>query len=94
MRYFLAQVLQFQFHRALCQKAGFNGPLHECSIYGNKAAGEAFRKMLAMGASEPWQEALFALTGQREMDASAILAYFAPLHKWLEEQNKGEQCGW
>jgi peptidyl-dipeptidase A len=94
MRYFLAAVLQFQFHRALCAKAGFSGPLHECSIYGNKDAGAAFRKMLAMGASRPWQEALFALTGQREMDASAILEYFAPLRKWLEEQNKGEQCGW
>ena len=87
-------VLQFQFHRALCKKAGWTGPLHECSIYGNKEAGEAFKKMLAMGASKPWQDALFELTGQREMDATAILEYFAPLQKWLEEQNKGEQCGW
>ncbi|HEX5061211.1 MAG TPA: M2 family metallopeptidase [Kofleriaceae bacterium] len=94
MRYFLAAVLQFQFHRALCQKAGFKGPLNECSIYGNKEAGEAFKKMLAMGASKPWQDALFELTGQREMDATAILEYFAPLQKWLEEQNKGQQCGW
>jgi len=94
MRYFLAAVLQFQFHRALCKKAGFTGPLHECSIYGSKAAGEVFRKMLAMGASKPWQEALYELTGQREMDASAIVEYFAPLQKWLEEQNMGQQCGW
>jgi peptidyl-dipeptidase A len=94
MRYFLAAVLQFQFHRALCQKAGFTGPLHECSIYGNTAAGDAFKSMLAMGASKPWQDALFALTGQREMDASAILAYFAPLQNWLEAQNRGKQCGW
>ena len=94
MRYFLAHVLQFQFHRALCKKAGISGPLHECSIYGNKDAGEVFRKMLAMGASKPWQDALFSLTGQREMDASAILEYFAPLQNWLEEQNKGERCGW
>ncbi len=94
MRYFLAAVLQFQFHRALCKKAGFTGPLHECSIYGNKEAGEAFKKMLAMGASKPWQDALQELTGQREMDATAILEYFAPLQKWLEEQNKGQECGW
>jgi peptidyl-dipeptidase A len=94
MRYFLARVLQFQFHRALCKKAGWTGPLHECSIYGNKAAGEAFKKMLAMGASKPWQDALFELTGQREMDATAMVEYFAPLQKWLEEQNKTEQCGW
>ncbi|HEY4239414.1 MAG TPA: M2 family metallopeptidase [Kofleriaceae bacterium] len=94
MRYFLAAVLQFQFHRALCKAAGFTGPLHECSIYGNKAAGAQFEKMLAMGASKPWQDALFTLTGERDMDASAILEYFAPLQKWLEEQNKGQSCGW
>lgn len=94
MRYFLAAVLQFQFHRALCKKAGFTGPLNECSIYDNKAAGEAYAKMLAMGASKPWQDALFELTGERDMDASAILQYFAPLQAWLEQQNKGQQCGW
>ena len=94
MRYFLARILQFQFHRALCKKAGFTGPLNECSIYGNKAAGEAYIKMLKMGSSKPWQDALFELTGQRDMDASAILEYFAPLQKWLENENKGQQCGW
>jgi peptidyl-dipeptidase A len=94
MRYFLAHILQFQFHRALCRKAGFTGPLYQCSIYGSKAAGEAYARMLSLGASKPWQDALEALTGEREMDASAILEYFAPLQKWLEEQNKGQQCGW
>ncbi|MGE5180957.1 MAG: M2 family metallopeptidase [Acidobacteriota bacterium] len=94
MRYFLAAVYQFQFQRALCKKAGFTGPLHECSIFGNKAAGDAYGKMLALGASRPWQDALFELTGERDLDASAILEYFAPLQKWLEEQNKGQQCGW
>jgi peptidyl-dipeptidase A len=94
MRYFLARILQFQFHRSLCKKAGHTGPLHECSIYGNKDAGAAYIDMLKLGASKPWQEALFALTGQREMDATALLEYFSPLQKWLEEQNKGQQCGW
>ncbi len=94
MRYFLAAVLQFQFHRSLCKKAGFTGPLHECSIYNNKAAGDTYWKLLTMGASKPWQDALFELTGERQMDATAILEYFAPLQKWLEEQNKGQTCGW
>lgn len=94
MRYFLAAVLQFQFHRALCKKAGFTGPLHECSIYNNKAAGDAYWKMLQLGASRPWQDVLFELTGEKQMDATAILEYFAPLQKWLEEQNKGQSCGW
>ena len=94
MRYFLAAVLQFQFHKALCAKAGYQGALYECSIYGNKDAGAAYMKMLSLGASKPWQDALFELTGTREMDASAILEYFAPLQSWLTEQNKGQQCGW
>jgi peptidyl-dipeptidase A len=93
-RYFLSYILQFQFHRALCKKAGHQGPLHECSIYGSKEAGEAFKAMLAMGASKPWPDALEAMTGERQMDASAMLEYFAPLMAWLEEQNKGQQCGW
>lgn len=93
-RYFLAHILQFQFHRALCKKAGFTGPLHECSIYGSKEAGASLKAMLAMGASRPWPEALKAVTGESQMDASAILDYFAPLTTWLAEQNKGSSCGW
>jgi len=93
-RYFLARILQFQFHRALCQASGYKGPLHECSIYGNKEAGKRLQAMLALGASKPWPEALYALTGQRQMDATAMLDYFAPLQGWLREQNKGQKCGW
>ncbi|HJX93467.1 MAG TPA: M2 family metallopeptidase [Pyrinomonadaceae bacterium] len=86
-RYFLAAILQFQFHRALCREAGFNGPLYQCSIYGNKKAGEKLRSMLAMGLSKPWPEALKAMTGEDKMDATAIIDYFAPLKTWLDEQN-------
>ena len=93
-RYFLAAILQFQFHRALCKVAGHTGPLHTCSIYGNKKAGERLRQMMAMGLSRPWPEALKALTGEERMDASAILGYFKPLQEWLEAQNKGRTCGW
>ena len=87
-RYFLAAILQFQFHRALCREAGFNGPLYQCSIYGNKKAGEKLKAMLAMGASQPWPAALKAMTGEDKMDATAIIDYFAPLKTWLDEQNK------
>jgi peptidyl-dipeptidase A len=93
-RYFLAQILQFQFQRALCAKAGFQGPLHECSVYGSAAAGESLQAMLAAGASEPWQDTLSKLTGTREMDASAIVEYFEPLMDWLREQNEARSCGW
>jgi peptidyl-dipeptidase A len=87
-RYFLAAILQFQFHRALCREAGFSGPLYQCSIYGNKKAGEKLKAMLAMGTSEPWPAALKAMTGEDKMDATAIIDYFAPLKTWLDEQNK------
>jgi peptidyl-dipeptidase A len=93
-RYFLARILQFQFHRALCEAAGQKGPLHRCSIYRNKAAGERLNKMLSMGKNRPWPDALEAISGQRQMDATAILDYFAPLKKWLDEQNQGEKAGW
>ncbi len=93
-RYFLARILQFQFHRALCEIAGDEGPMHRCSIYGNKAAGERLNTMLEMGRSEPWPVVLKTLTGQPAMDATAILDYFAPLKVWLDEQNQGRQCGW
>ncbi|HVS74285.1 MAG TPA: M2 family metallopeptidase [Candidatus Acidoferrales bacterium] len=95
-RYFLARILQFQFHRALCQAAGIHGPLHRCSIYGNKAAGDRLNKMLSLGKSQPWPDALEAISGQRAMDATAILDYFAPLKKWLDEQNRAAHnpVGW
>jgi peptidyl-dipeptidase A len=93
-RYFLADILQFQFHRALCQARGYQGPLNRCSIYDDKEAGARLQKMLAMGQSRPWPDALEALTGQRQMDATAMIDYFAPLKKWLDEQNAGQPVGW
>ena len=87
-RYFLATMLQFQFHRALCREAGYVGPLNRCSVYDNKKAGEKLQKMMAMGASKPWQEALKAISGEDKMDGGAMLEYFAPLKVWLDEQNK------
>ena len=92
-RYFLADILQFQFHRALCREAGFQGPLHQCPVYDNKAAGRKLQTMLEMGQSRPWPEALYALTGEKQMDATAIIDYFAPLKAWLDEQNKGKKVG-
>ena len=93
-RYFLAAILQFQFHRALAQAAGCTGPLHRCSIYESKAAGEKLNRMLEMGLSRPWPDALEALTGSRQMDAGAIRDYFAPLQTWLDGQLKGQPTGW
>ena len=93
-RYFLARILQFQFYKAACDQSGWTGPLHRCSFYGNKEVGAKLDAMLAMGQSRPWPDALEAFTGSREMDGSAMLAYFAPLMTWLQEQNKDRKCGW
>ena len=94
MRYFLARILQFQFYKAACDAAGWKGPLHRCSFYGNKEVGEKLNAMLEMGASRPWPDALEKFTGSREMSGKAMLEYFAPLQAWLKKQNKGRSCGW
>jgi peptidyl-dipeptidase A len=94
LRYFLSYILQFQFHKAACEQAGWEGPLHRCSIYNNKEVGERFNAMLEMGASKPWPDALEAFTGTREIDGSAIVEYFDPLMVYLKEQNEGQSCGW
>ena len=94
MRYFLAHILQFQFHKAACEQAGFEGPLHRCSVYGNTEVGAKFNAMMEMGASKPWPDALEAFTGTRQMDGSAILEYFDPLMVYLKEENKERTCGW
>ncbi|MGJ5813418.1 M2 family metallopeptidase [Paludibaculum fermentans] len=93
-RYFLAHILQFQFHKALSETAGCKDPVNRCSIYGNKEAGKRLAEGLELGISKPWPDALEKLTGTRQMDGNAVRAYFAPLEKWLIEQNKGKPVGW
>jgi peptidyl-dipeptidase A len=93
-RYFLAFILQFQFHKALCQAAGHTAPLHECSVFGSTVAGKKFAAMLQAGASEPWSETMEKLTGTRHMDGSAMIEYFTPLMVWLGKQNENQTCGW
>ncbi|MEZ5682207.1 MAG: M2 family metallopeptidase [Erythrobacter sp.] len=93
-RYFLARLLQFQFYKAACDQAGWEGPLHRCSFYGNEEVGKNLNAMLEMGASKPWPDALEAFTGERQMSGKAMVEYFAPLKAWLDEQNKGKPSGW
>ena len=93
-RYFLARLLQFQFYQAACKQAGWKGPLHRCSFYGNKQVGAKLNAMLAMGQSKPWPDALQVFTGSREISGQALVDYFAPLRAWLDKQNKGHPSGW
>lgn len=94
MRYFLAHIIQFQFHKAMCEAAGHTGPLYKCSIFGNRAAGDKLKAMLSMGASKPWQEAMRTIAGSDQMSADALLEYYQPLTAWLTEQTKTQKCGW
>ena len=93
-RYFLADILQFQFYKALCDASGYKGPLSGCSFYGSKAAGQKYLAMLSKGASQPWPQTMKQLTGGETMDAAPMLEYFAPLQDWLKQQNEGQTCGW
>ena len=93
-RYFLARLLQYQFYQAACRQSGWQGPLHRCSFYGDKAVGQRLNAMLAMGRSRPWPDALEAFTGSREISAQPMIEYFAPVMRWLQDQNRGRQCGW
>ena len=93
-RYYLARIMQYQFHEALCNEIEFDGLLHECSIYGSKEAGDKIISTMAMGESLPWQDAFENLTGTRQLSGKSILNYYAPLKDWLDEQNKYRTCGW
>ncbi|XP_069122365.1 angiotensin-converting enzyme-like [Argopecten irradians] len=94
IRYFVSFILQFQWHKALCDEIGYTGPLHRCDVYRQTAAGNLLRKMLKMGSSKPWQEAMKVITGSREMSVLPMMQYFDPLLQWLKEQNKEENIGW
>jgi peptidyl-dipeptidase A len=94
MRYFLARIYQFQFHRAACEQMNWTGPLHRCSVYGQKDVGAKFNAMMALGSSQPWPQTLAVFTKDSKTDASAVTEYFQPLNTWLTAQNKGERCGW
>ena len=93
-RYYLASIMQYQFHEALCNLINYDGYLHECSIYGNKEAGDRIITTMAMGQSLPWQDAFENLTGSRQLSGKSIMNYYAPLKEWLDEENKNRTCGW
>jgi peptidyl-dipeptidase A len=93
-RYFLARIYQFQFYRALCQSAGYTGPLNRCSFYESKEAGAKLSSMLQLGISKPWPDAMRTLTGQDKADAGPLVEYYRPLLAWLKQQNEGQKPGW
>ena len=93
-RYYLARIMQYQFHEALCNAMNFDGLLHECSIYGNQIAGEKIISTMALGQSQPWQDAFENITGSRKLSGSSVMNYYKPLKEWLDKQNENRMCGW
>ena len=45
------------------------------------------------GKTEDWRKVIKEATGE-ELSTRAMVEYYAPLMKWLQEQNKGRQIGW
>jgi peptidyl-dipeptidase A len=85
--YALSQALLFQLHNHIATNILKQNP-HDTDYYGNKAVGDFLKALMAPGASRPWREVLKETTGQ-ELNAQAMVQYFAPLYNWLKEQNKG-----
>ena len=94
-RYFLSLILQFQFQKALCDAAGFKGPLHGVlDLRQRSRPARSSARCSRKARASRGRTRCTKLTGTRQMDASAILDYFAPLQGWLKQQNEGKTCGW
>ncbi|XP_053212228.1 angiotensin-converting enzyme-like [Panonychus citri] len=94
IRYFVSYIIQFQFHKALCEAANNTGPLYQCDIYQSREAGQLLSNVLSLGASKHWSEALKMMTGSEKMSAEPLLQYFAPLIEWMKTQVTPEEIGW
>ena len=97
--YFIAHILQFQMHRAVCITAGKYDPkdpakpLHKCDIDGSFAAGEKIRDGLKLGLSKHWSVALEKITGETEISGDAVIEYFKPLYDYLKAENEKDSSG-
>ncbi|XP_072950039.1 angiotensin-converting enzyme-like [Epargyreus clarus] len=85
--YLVSPILEFQILQALCEKINHTGPLHECSIRGQKEAGKLLSDGMALGASEDWRSVLHTMTGENELSTRGILEYFAALKDFLSSEN-------
>jgi peptidyl-dipeptidase A len=85
--YALSFALLFQMHNHIAQDILKQDP-RNTNYYGNTGVGDFLRTLMAPGASRPWRDVLRETTGQ-ELNANAMMEYFAPLRAWLQEQNRG-----
>ncbi len=87
--YALSYALLFQLHDHIARNILKQDP-HDTDYYGNRDVGKFLHDLMAPGASRDWREVLRETTGQ-ELDARAMVEYFAPLQGWLAEQNRGRK---
>lgn len=85
--YALSFALLFQMHNHIAKNI-LNQDPRNTNYYGNTGVGDFLRTLMAPGASRPWRDVLRETTGQ-ELNANAMMEYFAPLYGWLQEQNRG-----
>lgn len=90
--YAIATVLKFQFNDYIARNL-LKQPPHRCNYAGNREVGAFLRKMLEVGGTRDWRPLLRETTGE-DLSTRAMKDYFAPLMKWLEEQNQGREIGW
>lgn len=85
--YALSIVTLFQIHDHIAKQILKQDP-HNTNYWGSKETGDFLRKILSPGATIDWRKLMKDELGE-EISAKAMLEYFAPLYKWLKEQNKG-----
>lgn len=90
-KYSIAFALKYQLHLHIAKKLGQDP--RNCNFQGNKEVGDYLLKIMKAGATRDWRELIREATGE-DISGKAMLEYYAPLTKWLQEQNKGREVGW
>lgn len=90
--YAIAQVFKYQLHDYIAKHI-LHQPPQACNYANNKEVGDFLRKIMEKGQTEDWRKILKEATGE-DLSTRAMVEYYAPLMKWLEEQNKGRPIGW
>ncbi|XP_075170478.1 angiotensin-converting enzyme-like [Haematobia irritans] len=94
---FVSEILGYQFYKALCQKSGDQGQLHNCDFYGNKDVGNVLKSMMSLGSTKSFKDVISKiLTDNTSLCANPLVEYYTPILDWvktLNEQNK-VKIGW
>ena len=90
--YAMAYLIKYQLHMHIAKNILKQDP-HDCNYYGNREVGKFLWDILKLGRTKDWRQVIKDATGE-EISARAMLEYFAPVMKFLQEENKGRQVGW